>query len=192
MLFRSLNGVDSSISPGEDIERASSPTDAEVEDSESHTVEIPESSQRPFTPPPTSPTAVQSTPTSPAISSSDRKRNRSETSDSSLQGESTGKKSKSDRINDNEIPAGNDAETIGIKSPNFAKGLAIPLNTLENAEADKNTKTQPKMWFEDERTFKHWVERGRIALKGLEIEEQDGIETYDLQRALDLPTDMFF
>lgn len=175
----------------EDVKRAPSPTDAEVDDLDPHVLgdnTAAASSSITSTSRPTSPNPAldnsSSRPTSPEHSSPDRKRYRSVTADthSAHEGESDLKKSKTDKAKDDTISAGNDAETIGTKSPNRAKSPGQTTNEVSTDRGEPRGDSTgadtavPRMWFEDESTFRLWVNRGRAALKSLGIEERDGIE----------------
>lgn len=177
----------SSLSSG-DVKRAPSPTDAEVDDLDPHVLgdnTAAASSSITSTSPPPSPNPAldnsSSRPTSPEHSSPDRKRYRSVTADthSAHEGESDLKKSKTDQAKDDTISAGNDAETIGpdrAKSPGQITNEVSTDRGEPRGDSTGTDSTVPKMWFEDESTFRLWVNRGRAALKSLGIEERDGIE----------------
>ena len=77
---------------------------------------------------------------------------------------------------------GNDAQTKVLDDT----PLDVPTSPV--VESSSTTKAKAKqdptklytsspaaMWFEDEETFDYWVSKGRSALKDLEIEERDGI-----------------
>lgn len=178
-----------SLSHNEVKERAPSPTDEEVEDlGLVATAESSATSPAPQpTSPPTSPIALKSSssrPASPEHSSQERKRFRSLTTDTPTHdGESDSKKSKHGLSEDNAVIAGNDAETVGDRPsdwPTSSDHSEVKESVVENGVgqgSEDTTKTiVPKMWFENDVTFRAWVTRGRAALKSLGIEERHGIE----------------
>ncbi|KAL5480207.1 hypothetical protein ACEPAI_1477 [Sanghuangporus weigelae] len=77
---------------------------------------------------------------------------------------------------DEHIAAGNDAETVGVAGDGHEPSIPRSENGVEAKPSHSvHEETRAKMWFEDEETFRTWVERGRRALKHLGIEERDGI-----------------
>ena len=77
------------------------------------------------------------------------------------------------------IAAGNDAETVGStadlhRPPSPCSEIATKPDKDHSRHEGSQ---QPKLWFEDEETFRTWVERGRKALRQLGLEEHDGIHS---------------
>ncbi|KAL5512353.1 hypothetical protein ACEPAG_3345 [Sanghuangporus baumii] len=77
---------------------------------------------------------------------------------------------------DEPIAAGNDAETVEVAVDGHEPSIHHSENGVEAKPSHSvHEETRAKMWFEDEETFRTWVQRGRRALKQLGIEERDGI-----------------
>ena len=87
-------------------------------------------------------------------------------------------------------PAGNDMETL-TTAPDLKNervdmasddpNLPVPSHSSIRDDVPllpvpEKTATAPKMWFQDEKTFRYWVSRGRAALKEFGIEIRDGVE----------------
>lgn len=136
-----------------DGERASSPTDLELE-GETEEEGANEAEEEAPAPPSSSPTSSQI------------KRQRSDASDRDGYGHDA-KRTRFGWMAEEAPGAGNDVQTH--KDGSLAdKEVGTGANKETGAEGTK-------MWFEDEETVRYWVERGRAALRELGIEERDGV-----------------